>query len=224
MAITISGTDGIVGAGFTLDASGTSVTAGVGTFSSIDASASGLTGALPALDAANLTSINAAQLVGVCTSGLTKTGGFGKLLKYETYTTTTATSTTGQTFVDTGLSGTIQPSVASSKILVIVSQYFRTNSSTVNTGTSVQVLEGSNVVVASENWDKYYYGGGGASATSMNFYDRYAVTMIHTPSYSVGDTLTYKTQMKSLSDGGLTTSTAQYSSSPSYITLIEVSG
>ena len=82
MAITISGTDGIVGAGFTLDASGTSVTAGVGTFSSIDASASGLTGALPALDAANLTSIPAANLVGVCTSGLTKTGGFGKFSSY----------------------------------------------------------------------------------------------------------------------------------------------
>ena len=77
MAITISGTNGIVGAGFTLDASGASVTAGVGTFSSLNASASGLTGALPALDAANLTSINAAQLVGVWTSGLTKTGGFG---------------------------------------------------------------------------------------------------------------------------------------------------
>ena len=82
MAITISGTDGIVGAGFTLDASGTSVTAGVGTFSSIDASASGLTGALPALDAANLTSIPAANIVGVCTSGLTKTGGFGKFASY----------------------------------------------------------------------------------------------------------------------------------------------
>ena len=57
MAITISGTDGIVGAGFTVDASGVSVTAGVGTFSSLNAAASGLTGALPALDAANLTSI-----------------------------------------------------------------------------------------------------------------------------------------------------------------------
>ena len=82
MAITISGTDGIVGAGFTLDASGASVTAGVGTFSSLNASASGLTGALPALDAANLTSIPAANLVGVCTSGLSKTGGFGKFSSY----------------------------------------------------------------------------------------------------------------------------------------------
>ena len=34
MALTLSGTDGVVGAGFTLDASGASVTAGVGTFSS----------------------------------------------------------------------------------------------------------------------------------------------------------------------------------------------
>ena len=224
MALTLSGTNGVVGAGFTLDASGASVTAGVGTFGSLNAPASGLTGALPALDAANLTSINAAQLVGVCTSGLTKTGGFGKLLKYETYTTTTATSTSGQTFVDTGLSGTIQPSAASSKILVIVNQFFRTTSSTVNTGTSVQVLEGSNVIVPSQTWDLYYFGGGGSQSTSMNFHDRFAVTMIHTPSYSVGDTLTYKTQMKSLSDNGVTTSTAQYSSSPSYITLIEVSG
>ena len=34
MALTLSGTNGVVGAGFTLDPSGTSVTAGVGTFSS----------------------------------------------------------------------------------------------------------------------------------------------------------------------------------------------
>ena len=70
MAITISGTDGIVGAGFTLDASGASVTAGVGTFGSLDApvSASGLTGALPAISAANLTQIPAANVVGVHTS------------------------------------------------------------------------------------------------------------------------------------------------------------
>ena len=81
MAITISGTDGIVGAGFTVDNSGVSVTAGVGTFSSIGAGASvpaaGLTGSLPTISAASLTSIPAANIVGVCTSGLTKTGGFG---------------------------------------------------------------------------------------------------------------------------------------------------
>jgi len=77
MAITISGTNGIVGAGFTVDNSGVSVTAGVGTFGTLAAPAAGLTGALPAISAASLTSIPAANIVGVCTSGLTKTGGFG---------------------------------------------------------------------------------------------------------------------------------------------------
>ena len=89
MAITISGTDGIVGAGFTVDNSGVSVTAGVGTFSSVRGTHHGdganltslpaaqLTGSLPAISAASLTSIPAANIVGVCTSGLTKTGGFG---------------------------------------------------------------------------------------------------------------------------------------------------
>ena len=74
MAVTISGTDGIVGAGFTVDNSGVSVTAGVGTFSSIRGDHHG--------DGANLTSIPAANIVGVCTSGLTKTGGFGKFYSY----------------------------------------------------------------------------------------------------------------------------------------------
>ena len=85
MAITISGTDGIVGAGFTVDGSGVSVTAGVGTFSSLQGSganltalpAANLTGTLPALNAASLTQIPAANLVGVCTSGFERTGGFG---------------------------------------------------------------------------------------------------------------------------------------------------
>ena len=67
MALTLSGTDGIVGAGFTLDASGASVTAGVGTFSSLQGSA------------ASLTQIPAANLVGVCTSGLGNASGiFGQ--------------------------------------------------------------------------------------------------------------------------------------------------
>ena len=77
MSVTISGTDGIVGAGFTVDASGISVTAGVVTATSIDANASGLTGELPAG-----INIPAAQLVGICTAGLTKTGGFGKFSSY----------------------------------------------------------------------------------------------------------------------------------------------
>ena len=144
MALTLSGTNGIVGAGFTVDNSGVSVTAGVGTFGSLAAPAAGLTGALPAISAANLTnvpaanlsgvlpalnaasltSINAAQLVGVCTSGLTKTGGFGKVLQVVTsgidngahMVTTSSTSY----ITDANLpQATITPISSSSDILII---------------------------------------------------------------------------------------------------------
>ena len=88
MAITISGTDGIVGAGFTVDNSGVSVTAGVGTFSSVRGTHHGdganltslpaaqLTGSLPAISAASCTSIPAANIVGLATAGFNRSGGF----------------------------------------------------------------------------------------------------------------------------------------------------
>ena len=98
MALTLSGTNGVVGAGFTLDASGASVTAGVGTFGSLNAPAAGLTGALPAISAANLTQIPAANIVGVCTSGLTKTGGFGKVVQFVQSQSSTSAETTGSTY------------------------------------------------------------------------------------------------------------------------------
>ena len=85
MALTLSGTNGVVGAGFTVDNSGVSVTAGVGTFSSLQGSganltalpAANLTGALPAISAASLTSVPAANIVGLATAGFSRSGGFG---------------------------------------------------------------------------------------------------------------------------------------------------
>ena len=131
MALTLSGTDGIVGAGFTVDNSGVSVTAGVGTFSSLQGSganltalpAANLTGTLPALSAASLTSIPAANIVGVCTSGLTKTGGFGKIIQVVSTTKTdTASNSTGSqtwwSYTDSSLIATITPTSASNKILI----------------------------------------------------------------------------------------------------------
>jgi len=127
MAVTISGTDGIVGAGFTVDASGVSVTAGVGTFSSLNAAASGLTGALPALDAANLTKIPAANIVGVCTSGLTKTGGFGggKIIQFQYGAADSgdhsSASASGDGAEVSGMTTSITLTSSSNKVLVVLS-------------------------------------------------------------------------------------------------------
>ena len=83
--------------------------------------AANVTGTLPALTAANLTNIPAANIVGVCTSGLTKTGGFGKLLQIvNTHVTATSSlSMNGNEFTNISIINTsITPSSTSSKILV----------------------------------------------------------------------------------------------------------
>ena len=118
MALTLSGTNGVVGAGFTVDASGVSVTAGVGTFGSHAAPAAGLTGALPALNAASLTQIPAANIVGVCTSGLTKTGGFGKILQIGYGFRTGHLQTSSSSYVDSGITTSITPASTSNRILI----------------------------------------------------------------------------------------------------------
>jgi len=87
MALTLSGTNGIVGAGFTVDNSGVSVTAGVGTFTSYQGSA------------ASLTSIPAANLVGVCTSGFSN----GVVGSYVHLNTTTISSSTSAITFDSSL-------------------------------------------------------------------------------------------------------------------------
>lgn len=63
MALTLSGTDGVVGAGFTLDSSGASVTAGVGTFSGLKI---GTTASLT-MNVSNTLQITANSQVGVST-------------------------------------------------------------------------------------------------------------------------------------------------------------
>lgn len=63
MSLTLSGTDGVVGAGFTLDSSGASVTAGVGTFSGLKI---GTTASL-VLNVSNSLQITANNQVGVQT-------------------------------------------------------------------------------------------------------------------------------------------------------------
>ena len=94
MALTLSGTNGVVGAGFTVDPSGVSVTAGVGTFSSLTASY-GIVG---------LTS------TGVPTSGIIQVV---QVVKTDTSSTTSFTSWT-----DIGPSASIIASNANNKIMI----------------------------------------------------------------------------------------------------------
>ena len=201
MAVTISGTDGIVGAGFTVDASGVSVTAGVGTFTSYQGSG------------ASLTQIPAANIVGVCTSGLTKTGGFGKILQVKQAILNTGTFTTSSTsFVDiTGLSVSITPSSASNKVLVIMSGgEFGMYSSGAYTAV-VQILRDSTALLGGNRVTSRE--GNGNAAANCSF------TILDSPSST--SSITYKGQCKS-DDGSKTVYVVNSGNGNISLTLMEV--
>jgi len=68
--------------------------------------------------AANCTQIPAANIVGVCTSGLTKTGGFGKILG-QYYGTSTAEHTSSSGSFQNAHSITFTPASNTSKFLIV---------------------------------------------------------------------------------------------------------
>ena len=114
----------------TLDPNGGAVIAGVTTVSTVKVG-SGVTitsdGDIFHTGVCTATSfageIPAASIVGVCTSGLTKTGGFGKILQVVSQNLTTQMSTASTSYVDSGLTASITPSATSSKILILINIY-----------------------------------------------------------------------------------------------------
>ena len=78
--------------------------------------------------AASLTQIPAANLVGVCTSGLTRTGGFGKYIQTKQLINKSTQLLQSQSYTDvTGFSTSITPTSASNFLIV---------SSTINAGST----------------------------------------------------------------------------------------
>ena len=112
----------------TLDPNGGAVIAGVTTVSTVKVG-SGVTitsdGDIFHTGVCTATSfageIPAASIVGVCTSGLTKTGGFGVVLQVVQTVKTDTFSTASTSYTDvTGVSVSITPSSSSNKVLVMV--------------------------------------------------------------------------------------------------------
>ena len=219
MALTLSGTNGVVGAGFTVDASGVSVTAGVGTFSSLNAAASGLTGALPALDAANLTSINAAQLVGVCTSGLTKTGGFGKFLQSVNATHTTMSANTTATYADTGLTASITIS-ANSKVLILVTQPVEMKQTNVKMRGDIRLMRGSTEIYGNSSHQIIMQEN---QTTDTKYFSSYVNLTFLDTGASTGSN-TYKTQIRCHTEGNNSRIRTSDNNAPASITLLELAG
>ena len=184
MALTLSGTNGVVGAGFTVDASGVSVTAGVGTFSSIGAGvsvpAAGLTGALPTISGANLT-------------------GIGKLIKFATFTHDGYVSGDYRNAPDDITSGyqlinqSYTPAAANSTIVVFSSSLTICETTNQNNMFWLSLWNGTTFVSAVS---------GGGRYTSFKDYLN-AATLNYIGSFSAGSTDARNIQMRC---GGNTTS------------------
>ena len=127
-------------------------------------------------------------------SALTNLPGGGKILQVVSTSKTDTFSTTSPSFTDiTGLNRTITPTAASSKIYIVTS--IQTSGDT-NSYVGFLLILGSSTIVTR--------GGGSGSRTrasfGTNFSDPDSVktptfNFLHTPSYTLGDNLTYKVQV-----------------------------
>ena len=151
-------------------------------------------------------SIAATQLTGTIAAAALPAGTVLQVVQ-GTYSTQTTNSTT--TYADTGLTATITPTRNTSKILVMIVHGESGKTGTTN-GFRSQLLRGVNVLTpVSED--------SGYAAVASTFFNL-SGTYLDSPATT--SSTTYKTQFKC--SAAASTVTAQYSSIPSTITLMEI--
>ena len=137
----------------------------------------------------------------------------GSVLQVVNATTSTQVSTATSTFIDTGLSATITPTNATSKILVLVTQSIRKSAGNLNNNMHLKVFRNST--------DLGYIGYGLLyTGTAIDFYSSASGNVLDSPATT--SAVTYKTQFSSPSN-----TSAVYCQSDnagvSSITLMEIS-
>jgi hypothetical protein len=146
----------------------------------------------------------------------------GKVLQVVSATYSTNTSIASTTFTDSGLSLSITPTSATSKILVIITQHMKLNRGATSNeqGAGYQLLRGASVVWSANEPAGYaiagYYPGITAFQNGMllniSYYDSPATTLA----------TTYKTQGRAYTTANSGTIVFQDSGNTSSITLLEI--
>jgi hypothetical protein len=136
----------------------------------------------------------------------------------------TADTNTTTTLADTGLSLSITPVAANSKILVIVSQAILTLSSSHADSryANFYILRGSTILEDDSLAGVGYFGIYAAGGTSRQAYGVLPQQILDDPTYTLGDSITYKTQHRpnTNTSGGQTI--AQPNDKQSRMTLMEI--
>jgi len=147
----------------------------------------------------------------------------GSVIQVVSFATTSPASTQGQTYVDSGLSATITPSSASSRILVLVTQsvyIYRTAGSVARGG--VRLLRDSTVILTPSTdvngpINPYLEAGG---TNGIYFNSMYPITYLDSPATT--SATTYKTQGRITVATNNNTIAFNDSGGTSTITLLEI--
>lgn len=152
-------------------------------------------------------------ITGLSATGISAEPAFpGNILQVVNGTTSTAVSTSGTTYIDTGLTATITPSSASNKILVLVSQNgINKDNINQNAGLNLKLFRG-----ATEIGFGYVFGFTGSAI--RNYPGTGSFCVLDSPATT--SPVTYKTQF--MNDSGAGTVEVQRVNSTSQITLLEV--
>ena len=147
------------------------------------------------------------------TGTILTTGTAGTVLQVVSTTTSTPVSSSTTALADTGLTATITPKFATSKILVLVNQsgLYKSNGNSVS-GVAVRLLRGASIIANLA--DPVGYTGTASTlycgTVSISYYDNPATT----------SAITYKTQFAN--NGAASSVSVQVSSEVSTITLMEI--
>jgi len=148
--------------------------------------------------------------------------GGGKVLQVVSATYSTETTTASTTYADTGLTASITPSSASSKVMILVSQSLaiETSSAASDVGGAIRLMRDSTGIFnnAAEYQTAYF-----TSATFTGTYFIVGYTNImYLDSPATTSALTYKTQGRSYDTANGEKIKTQVSSATSTITLMEI--
>jgi len=145
-------------------------------------------------------------------------GGGGKILQVVNATTTTATVIASTSMTDTTITATITPTLATSKILVLITGQYEAYRGTSENDINARIMRGATAIAS---WTGGYFGGIHAGTVSNTFlYMTGTWTWLDSPATT--SATTYKLQSSVASTANSGSVTWQLGTVPSGITLLEV--
>ena len=184
----------------------------------------GLTGTLPAVSGANLTTLNASN-VSSGTLNASRYVDSGKIGQVVNAVITNDATTTG-TQADSNVTASITPSASSSKVLILISDSVKLEDDTGDMGAGFGIKRAISGGATSTILDDvqpyqglYFSTNWNGSTNSRNFRTRYNITYLDSPSTTSATTYTLMIEAYNINSGGITSS---HDNNWSTITLLEV--